>query len=217
MFISYGRRFAFFHIPKTGGTALTLALEARALKDDVIVGDTPKAKLRAGRLKGVRTAGRLWKHSTLADIDGLMTGQQLEGMFLFTVVRNPWDRVVSLYHWLRAGHLAHPMAGLARSCNFTAFLNHPLVQVSLATQPACLHLTDRAGLERGHLYARLEHLADDLAPFEAHLGFRLALLARANVSDRPRDWRVFYTKADAALVGRLCARDVDRFGYRFDG
>ncbi len=217
MFISYRRKFAFFHIPKTGGTALTLALEARALKDDVIVGDTPKAKLRASRQKGIKTAGRLWKHSTLADIDGLLTDVQLEGMFLFTLVRNPWDRVVSLYHWLRAGRLAHPMAGLARSCEFSAFVNHPLMQVALATQPARLHLTDRAGVERAQLYARLEHLAGDLAPLEAHLGFRLAPLAVVNASDRSRDWRAFYTTADAELIGRLCAEDVDRFGYRFDG
>jgi len=32
MIISPGRRFVFVHIPKTGGTALTLALEGRAMK-----------------------------------------------------------------------------------------------------------------------------------------------------------------------------------------
>ena len=31
MIISRGRRFIFVHIPKTGGTALSLALEARAM------------------------------------------------------------------------------------------------------------------------------------------------------------------------------------------
>ena len=71
MIISPGRRFIFVHIPKTGGTSMALALEDRAMKDDILIGDTPKALRRRRRLKGAQAAGRLWKHSTLADIDGL--------------------------------------------------------------------------------------------------------------------------------------------------
>ena len=72
MIISRGRRYLFVHIPKTGGTAMAMALEARAMKDDILIGDTPKAQKRKRRLKDIKTAGRLWKHSTLADIDGLI-------------------------------------------------------------------------------------------------------------------------------------------------
>ena len=55
MILSRGRRFIFIHIPKTGGTALTLALEARAMKDDILIGDTPKARARKARLRGVKS------------------------------------------------------------------------------------------------------------------------------------------------------------------
>ena len=75
MIISHGRRYIFVHAPKTGGTALALALEARAMKDDILIGDTPKARQRRRRLKGVESSGRLWKHSRLADIYGLV-GQE---------------------------------------------------------------------------------------------------------------------------------------------
>ena len=101
MIISRGRRFIFVHIPKTGGTALSLALEGRAMKDDLLIGDTPKARARKGRLAGVKTAGRLWKHATLADITGLVTADEVSTFFTLTLVRNPWDRMVSYYHWLR--------------------------------------------------------------------------------------------------------------------
>ena len=53
MIISRGRRFIFVHIPKTGGTALSLALEARAQKADILIGDTPNARARKRRLAGV--------------------------------------------------------------------------------------------------------------------------------------------------------------------
>ena len=56
MIISRGRRYVFVHIPKTGGTALSLALEARAMKDDILIGDTPKARTRRARLKALKAA-----------------------------------------------------------------------------------------------------------------------------------------------------------------
>ena len=72
MMISPGRRYIFVHAPKTGGTAMALALEARAMKDDIMAGDTPKAKARTGRLKTLGTATRLSKHSRLSDLDGYL-------------------------------------------------------------------------------------------------------------------------------------------------
>ena len=52
MIISRARNYIFVHVPKTGGTAMALALEARAAADDILIGDTPKALRRRGRLKG---------------------------------------------------------------------------------------------------------------------------------------------------------------------
>jgi hypothetical protein len=216
MILSRGRRYIFVHIPKTGGTALTLALEARAMKDDILIGDTPKARARRGRIRGVKSAGRLWKHSTLADIAGLASDAEIADYFTLTLVRNPWDRVVSYYHWLRAQSFAHPAVGLARARDFSGFLNHPQTQASLAAWPYAAYMRDRTGEEQCRLFLRLEHLDDDIAPFEAHLGFRLTPLARANESDRRRDWRPFYSDADAALIAEISAEDVARFGYRFD-
>ena len=216
MIISRGRRYIFVHIPKTGGTALTLALEARAQKDDILIGDTPKARVRRGRLQGVKTAGRLWKHSTLADVAGLVTDVEMADFFIVTLVRNPWDRMVSYYHWLRAQSFAHPAVGLARAKDFSGFLNHPQTQTSLQLWPYAAFMRDGLGTDRCRLYARLEHLETDLAPFEAHLGFRLTPLCRANASDRAKDWRGYYSGADAALISDLCAADITRFGYRFE-
>lgn len=217
MIISRGRRYIFVHIPKTGGTALTRALEARAMKDDILISDTPKARARRGRLHGLQAKGRLWKHATLADIDGLVTPEDLAGFFTVTLVRNPWDRVVSYYHWLCVQGFAHPAVGLAKSNDFSGFLNHPQTRTSLSLWPAAAYMRDATGVERASLYIRAEHLAADIAPFEAHLGFRLPPLARINASDRNRDWRGYYSDADAALVAAVCAPDIARFGYRFDG
>lgn len=216
MILSRGRRYIFIHIPKTGGTALTLALEARVMKDDVIVADTPKARARRGRLKGVETAGRLWKHSTLSDIRGLATDEEIGGFFTFTLVRNPWDRMVSYYHWLRAQSFAHPSVALAKSRDFNAFLAAPETRTAISANPYASYVTDAAGRERCDLFLRLEHFEADAAPLEAHLGFRLDALPKVNASGRARDWRPYYTDEGAATVGEICGTDIARFGYHFD-
>ena len=215
MILSRGRRFIFVHIPKTGGTALTLALEARARADDILIGDTPKARARKGRLTGVASQGRLWKHSTLADIAGLATDAEIAGFFTLTLVRNPWDRVVSYYHWLQGQRFQHPAVALAQSLNFSGFLNHPDTRMTLALWPYAAYMRDRFGQERASLYARLEHLDQDLPAFETHLGFRLIPLSPANASQRPRDYRGFYSDADARVLAEIAAADIARFGYRF--
>lgn len=214
MILSRGRRYIFIHIPKTGGTALTLALEARAMKDDILIGDTPKAQARHTRQTGLRAAGRLWKHATMADIAGL--DDDMAGYFAFTLVRNPWDRMASYYHWLRGQRFDHPAVTLAHSLNFSDFIHHPITQTAQRDWPASAYMRDENGVDRANLYARLEHLETDLAPLQTHLGFSLIPLPRVNASDRSRDWRGFYSDADAALIAQNCAEDIARFGYGFD-
>jgi hypothetical protein len=216
MIISQGRRYVFVHIPKTGGTALSLALEARAMKDDILIGDTPKARARRARVKSLKSAGRLWKHSSLADIDGVLMPQDLQAMFCFTLVRNPWDRAVSYYHWLKSQSFAHPAVGLAKAMSFHDFLGHPQTRTAFRLWPASAYMRDKSGVDRCQLFARLEHLDADLAPLETHLGFRLTPLARANASDRPRDFRGFYSDSAAQMLAEDCAEDIARFGYRFE-
>ena len=216
MIVSRGRGYVFVHIPKTGGTALTLALEARAMKDDILIGDTPKARARRGRLKDLPAKGRLWKHSTLADLDGVLGAEELDRMFLVTLIRNPWDRMVSYYHWLRGQDFDHPAVTLAKAMGFSDFLAHPHTAAAFAAWPYPAYLRDAQGRERPALYARLERLEEDLVPFETHLGFRLTPLAPANASKRARDWRGYYSDADAQRLATICAADIARFGYGFD-
>lgn len=215
MIVSRGRRYIFVHAPKTGGTAMALALEARAQADDILIGDTPKARARRGRVRALKPAGRLWKHSTLADIAGVVGDDEIAAYFTLTLVRNPWDRAVSLYHWLRTQSFAHPAVGLARMLDFAGFVAHPQMQATFRAWPYAAWMRDRHGVERCRLFARLEHLAADIAPFEAHLGFRLRV-RRANESDRAPDWRPYYDDATAGLLADLCAEDIARFGYGFD-
>ncbi|WP_306116134.1 MULTISPECIES: sulfotransferase family 2 domain-containing protein [unclassified Roseovarius] len=214
MIISPGRNYIFVHIPKTGGTSLALALEGRAMADDILIGDTPKALRRRGRIKGIKSAGRLWKHSTLADIDGLVPPDDIRRAFTFTLVRNPWDRVVSYYHWLREQSFDHPAVVLAKARDFSGFLNAPDTIAALRAEPYAHHMTGCDGQEQCDAYLRLEQFDTDARVLWDHLGFALEL-PWINRSARTKPYVDYYSDADRSLVADISAVDIGRFGYRF--
>lgn len=214
MIISKGRAYIFVHIPKTGGTSLAHALEARAMRDDILIGDTPKAKRRKNRVKNLSAQGRLWKHSSLADIEGVVSQEEMAKMFTFTLVRNPWDRMVSYYHWLRAQSFVHPDVAFAKALTFEGFLREPLVYTRLSASSARVYMTNSGGKELCNCYIRLEHFEQDALPLFDHLGFQLSL-PHVNKSYRDRNYRTYYSSRACDIVAEMCSEDIARFDYRF--
>jgi sulfotransferase famil protein len=215
MIISHGRKYIFVHIPKTGGTSLSLALEDRAMKDDILIGDTPKAKNRRKRLKDVKTSGRLWKHARLRDVYGLVTQDQIESYFVFTIVRNPWDRMVSYYHWLKVQNFDHPAVKTARTHDFTGFLSDPVILRGLQNDATCNYVSDQDGVNRCDMYLRMDHLSQDAQKLEQHLGVKLAGLPHENPSQRDVDYTGYYDAATKAIIATVFAEDIGKFNYKF--
>jgi hypothetical protein len=211
MIISPGRGYIFVHIPKTGGTSMALALEARAKADDILIGDTPKARRRRRRLDKLHPPGRLWKHSRLADIEGM--SDLPEPAFVFTLVRNPWERMASLYHWAGDQTFQHPIIAAAKANSFADFLADPAMEKVLRNDNASSYVADRTGRDRCDAYVRLEHFRADIAPVEDHLGFRIEL-PHVNASRRPPRSDLFTSKT-RDLVASFFAEDIARFGYDF--
>lgn len=193
---------------------MALALEAKAKADDIMVGDTPKAKKRRRKLEGVETQGRLWKHSTLRDVEGLISRDEMKTMFVFTMVRNPWDRVASYYFWLQHQNFDHMAVHKAKALGFSEFLRDRLISKSLRAAPYPSYVSDPMGTECCDLFLRLEHLDEDMPKLEKALGVKLGVLAQENKSVRVATTEL-YSQEDRDYVASLCASDINRFGYRF--
>ncbi|PYK53769.1 MAG: hypothetical protein DME48_10390 [Verrucomicrobia bacterium] len=92
--ISFQKRFLFIHIPKTAGNSIQSVL--RDYSEDELVA------LRSEQ-DGVERFGlrnpkyKLKKHSTLADYRAALDETDFGNLYKFTCVRNPWDRLISLY------------------------------------------------------------------------------------------------------------------------
>ena len=216
MIISRGRKYIFVHIPKTGGTSLAATLEDRAMRGDILIGDTEKAKRRKRRVKKLQeeARGRLWKHSTMADIEGVVTPEEMRDFFVFTMVRNPWDRMVSYYHWLRAQQFDHRMVHLSKMVSFPDFVKHMFTMKQMTQYPYASYLQDSNGTNHCDLYIRLEFWRPDMDRLAQHLGF-VPGIGHLNRSVRHPDYRTYYTDETAEVVGNICAQDIRRFGYRF--
>ncbi|QFU07317.1 Sulfotransferase family protein [Rhodobacteraceae bacterium THAF1] len=215
MIISPGRGYIFVHIPKTGGTSVALALEERAMKDDILIGDTPKAKRRRGRLKELPARGRLWKHARLANIEGVLSADEIMEMRIVTIVRNPWDRMVSYYHWLQRQGFDHPAVSRAKALPFADFIADPGTRAEMSRDQVSDYLRLSDGRVPNATVLRFEHLADDLERFSKVMNVGLKL-PHANASKRPDDWRALYDEHTQGVVARAYAHDIADYGYRFN-
>jgi hypothetical protein len=124
--VTEGRpRVVFLHIMKTAGTSIRRRLEELAGEEPIwrrekegLPGSAPAAELARYRV--------VMGHFTIADARHVPQPRRI-----FTVLREPRERLVSLYHHL-ARHRAEVLAGpdlrtarIARECSLEAFLLHP--------------------------------------------------------------------------------------------
>lgn len=210
MIISPSRKFAFIHIPKTGGTAFSLAYEDKARADDLMFGDTPKAKRRQSKFN--RTSPqKLRKHAPLSAAQSALPTLDWPNFTIATIVRNPWDRMLSLYTWSRAQPFDHPMIAAAHEHDFTCYLQDPRIQIPLQQNTFQTYTTGPGTLK----ILRFETLETDAANLTKSLGFRLPPLQHVNQSNRPRDYRSAYTEETAALIANLFPFEVQTLGYHF--
>lgn len=188
----------FIHVPKAAGTSINQALY-----------------------------GRFMGHARASDIEK-WGSVRLRALPRFSVVRNPWDRLVSAYRFAKRGRgIGKAVAGMRdpeqyrvpEFDTFERFVHEWLVPRDIARidpvfQPQSLFVCDRGKELIVDHVGRLEDLRPTYAFIDDKLGEQVGF-DRQNRSGAEIDYRSFYTPGLVALVGQIYQEDIARFGYDF--
>lgn len=211
MIICHPLRIIFIKTKKVGGTSFEIALSKFCREDCVITplmaGDE-KLRARLGH-RGAQNweADGFTAHASAAEVKAAVGDETWHGYRKITIWRNPFDALISRYHWRGA-----PRKGL--SFNDFVMRNRGLISVNTRIAPL-------SGPARLDAYLRYERLADDMA--EAGLGevWQAMQGVRAKGGVRPAEATVAAVYAEAPeaakLVAELCAEEIAAFGYAVPG
>ena len=212
MLISHTHRFAFIHVPKTGGCSVKLALEQFA--DDVLAYRPNRWLDRCGihvNYFAPWPSKRFRTHTPAALLQRELPADVYADLFTFAFVRNPWDLLVSSYHFLRRDRSHRRGRLAARLGSFARYVDYELHRGKLLQSRM---LTSRHGRLLVDFVGRFENLEADFAIVCRHLRVA-ARLPHVNAVSHS-DYRAHYTPRLAATVADGFGEDIERFGYAFD-
>ena len=211
MLLSTERRFIFVHIPKTAGQSISRALLPWAV--------TPE-RTRFRRLLShlpVRESedmAFLRPHGTARWFKRKLAPETFDNYFKFAVVRNPFDYLVSYYHYLRSNETSRRHAD-ATEWSFAEFLAYMQRKNRVKSVNQLRWLTDIRGRMLVNDLIRFESLEEDFSRIVERVGLGGKVeLPHINQTDRT-DYRDYYGTRERALAEEIFGRDLETLNYRF--
>jgi len=219
MILSHARRFVFIKTPKSASTSVEAALSALCGPDDVItpigperVARQPDAQnyLRGEAERALRPDGfaeplqdrDFYNHMPLSKVAEYAGEETVRRYLKIAFVRNPWDRQVSLFHFLTYQGLLK--VGFLEWMTWAEPLN-VMPMLSLDGAPAM------------DFIGRYETLQADVETLFRRFGAEAppALLRLKSGIRPPGDYRSYYDARSRERVAEACAEEIAAFGYRF--
>lgn len=213
MRISYSHRFILLHVPRTGVSSVIAALDEGIF---VRAPQTATNKLVSKYAWWLpwpveRTTFRV--HETARHVRRLVPAETFERFDKIVFVRNPFSWLVSLYELVLQSP-RHRHYGIVSSLGgFPSYVDWEIARRKRFQSP---YVEDGRGRLLVDHIGRYERLAEDAARIFASIGVPIKPLPHVGRFTR-RDYREFYDADTRRRVERHWARDLERFGYDFDG
>lgn len=187
----------FIHVPKAAGTSVNKSLYGRTL------GHYSATEI-------MRTFPNLWTHG-----------------FTFSLVRNPWDRILSAYRFSRLGHT--DSMGVYRPeqyqipefSSFERFVYEWLPYKNLSRcdfifRPQYLFVCDHNKKVMVDHLGNVERLAESVSFVEDQLGHAIDVTMMNRTSSPDKSYRDAYiTNEMIDIVSAAYSDDINTFGYDF--
>lgn len=108
MILSHKYKFAFCHIPKTGGSSITHSMKEMCGYYTSNIKSIPTSECCIFKNSiEYRNSEDLFQHAEYGDLKKYLEdiGKNIDDYFVFTFVRNPWDRYVSSYEYGKRAYI----------------------------------------------------------------------------------------------------------------
>ena len=184
--ISFSNNFIFIHINKTAGSSIEVALKDYGIKKPLIKeGNFPHSQH--------------FKYDDYRDY----IGDNFTNFYTFTVVRNPWDRVVSYYH----------NGAITKNLNFNNWVidrykNNNFLDHMRMYQP-CTEWFDKVDK-----ILRFESINKDFNDLCSELNLTCKLNHYNNTKHR-RVYHEYYTEETKQIIYDYFIDDINSFNYKF--
>lgn len=209
MIVSHKHRFIFAAVPKTGTHSVRQALREQMGGEDVEqVGLFVNKRFPWADLAAIQHG-----HLSLRQIRPYLGDEAFGDYLKFAFVRNPFDRFVSYCAFMLRG-------GDAFALRPREVMHHFLFRAPpenhILFQPQSALLTEEDGSLLTDTVGRVEDMQGSYDTICARLGITSRPLDRVNES-KHGDYRRYYDQALADAVAKRYARDLELFGYGFEG
>ncbi len=221
MLISHKHKFIFIHIYKTAGTSAMSLLLPHARVLDRLVYDFQlskrffefTSKIFNWQQDGMKQFTGYHKHAKAFEIREKMGDELFDSYVKIAFVRNPFDFLVSLYHYnLQAGVLS------TKGIDFNEFVKKSTKysthrQIDFIQHPVSKsYLVDYVG--------RFETLEKDLMKISniLNIKFKRKLLHENPTRTREKqDYREYFNEENRKLVSDSYKNELELYGYNFEG
>jgi hypothetical protein len=206
--VSPNFRFIYIHIPKCAGSSVSAALKHAGARMDYLGPSTSEQQ---------RTLGSQWLHHVTAEkLQGALPSPTWKRSFKFTFVRNPWDLLVSFYHFHKAriedADFREQRPEIVRIFECASSFEEWL-RAGIYARPCSAFLKDADGKLSMDFVGRFENLAADFASVCRHLNIEASLPHEKKSEHQP--YRSYYSPELRDVVGAHFREDIERFGYQF--
>lgn len=232
MIISHKYKFIFIKTRKTAGSSIQIYLSEQCGESDIVSTiDRPERPYRPRNYRGfynplpelmerksaggvMKTLGRFFtlkkfqSHIKAREVRERVPKDIWEGYYKFTVDRNPWDKVLSHYHFARQRYDRY-----ADDISFDEYLRTADLPYNYRKY------TDHQGNIMVDRVVRYENLNEELGevfdklgvPFEGSLGAQ----EKSHYRKDRRPYQEVYTQEQKSLVAELFSREIELLGYEF--
>lgn len=141
-------------------------------------------------------------------------GENPDGYFFFSSIRNPWDKMVARYHYGLRTPASVWHARAVRSGSFGAFIRDETIQEAAKnTRYETLFFEDGKYIMDDMI--RVEDFANDVGRIWKKLSLPPRKMLHSNADTAARDYRTFYNDKTIDIVRVIFEKEIEVFGYSF--